>query len=146
MNIRSGISLFALSLALGCGGGGGGYGGNSMQSSGPPANTVWVGGSTGSYGTGGTSFNPAALTVPAGTTVTFSYQGGTHTVTSYTLNGDANSKTFTSIGSQSSGDHPVTFSTAGTYYYYCTYHGNFFGTPPNATSVATGMAGKIVVQ
>lgn len=147
MTIRSAFTFLGLSLALACGGGGGG-GGDTGASynppAGPPANTVWVGGS-GAYG-GTTAFNPATLTVPAGTTVTFSFQGGTHTVSSYTLSTDATSKTFTSIPSASSGDYPVQFTTAGTYYYYCTYHGNFFGTYPNATQVATGMAGKIVVQ
>lgn len=145
MNIRSGVSLFVLSLALGCGGGGG-YGGSSYTPpSGPPANTVWVGGSDG-YGGTTTAFNPSTLTVSAGTTVTFAWQGGTHSVSSYTLTGDATSKTFTTIPDRSGGSSQVTFSTAGTYYYYCDLHGNFFGTYPNATSVATGMAGKVVVH
>ena len=144
MNIRSGLSILSLAASLACGGGGGGSSSSATPPpSGPPANTVWVGGG-GAYPT--TAFNPATLTVPAGTTVTFSFKGGTHTVSSYTLTTDANSKTFTSIPSQSSGDYPVQFATAGTYYYYRTYHGNFFGTYPTATQEATGMAGKIVVQ
>ncbi|HEU4952280.1 MAG TPA: hypothetical protein VFT46_10005 [Holophagaceae bacterium] len=148
MTIRSPLAFLGLALVLACGGGSGGGGDTGASYTpppGPPANTVWVGGS-GGYGGGTTAFDPATLTVPAGTTVTFSFQGGTHTVTSYTLTTDATSKTFTSIPSASSGDHPVQFPTAGTYYYYCTYHGNFFGTFPNATQEATGMAGKIVVQ
>jgi len=146
MNIRSGISLIALSLGLACGGGGGGgYGGGSTPPPGPPANTVWVGGSDG-YGGVTTMFNPATLTVSAGTQVTFSWQGGTHSVSSYTLSTDATSKTFTTISDQSSGSNQVTFSTAGTYYYYCDLHGHFYGTFPNATQEATGMAGKIVVH
>ena len=144
MNIRSGLSILGLAASLACGGGGGGSSSYTPPPpAGPPANTVWVGGG-GAYPT--TAFNPATLTVAAGTTVTFSYKGGTHTVSSYTLTTDANSKTFTSIPSQSSGDYPVQFTTAGTYYYYCTYHGNFFGTYPSATQEATGMAGKIIVQ
>lgn len=141
MNIRSSLSILGLTASLACGGGGGGSSSyTTPPPSGPPANTVWVGGG-GAYPT--TAFNPATLTVAAGTTVTFSYKGGTHTVSSYALSG---SPTFTSIPSQSSGDYPVQFNTAGTYYYYCTYHGNFFGTYPTATQEATGMAGKIVVQ
>jgi plastocyanin len=148
MNIRSGLSILGLAITLACGGGGGGGDSSSGYTtpppSGPPANTVYVGGTGGPYGgTGTMSFDPAVLTVPAGTAVTFSWQGGTHTVTSYTLGG---SPTFTSSGAQSSGTYVYTFNTAGTYYYYCTFHGNFFGTAPNATQEATGMAGKIVVQ
>lgn len=145
MTIRSTFTLLALCAATACGGGGGYGSTSSTPPAGPPPNTVFVGGDNG-YGGATTAFSPATLTVAAGTTVTFSFRGGTHTVTSYTLSTDASSKTFTSIPSQSGGDYPVKFTAAGTYYYYCTFHGNFFGTFPTATQEATGMAGKVVVQ
>lgn len=145
MTIRSVVPVFGLALTLACGGGGGSSsGGGYTPPAGPPANTVWVGGA-GSYGGGGgtTAFNPPILTVTAGTTVTFLWKGGTHNVTSYAVSG---SPTFTSSGDHSNaGDSdPVLFSTAGTYYYRCTYHST---APADANSVATGaMVGKVVVN
>ena len=143
MNIRSGISILGLTLAMACGGGGGSSsgGGYNPPPAGPPANTVWIGGST--YGGGGsTSYNPETLTVAAGTTVSFVWKGGTHTLTSYSVSG---SPTFPGVPSpgQSSGTYTYQFNTAGTYYYYCQYHGFLAG---GGTSVATGMAGKVVVN
>ena len=88
------------------------------------------------------SFSPATLTVSVGTTVTFSWQGGTHTVTSYAYNA---SPTFPGVPmpGQSSGTYAYQFNTAGTYYYYCEYHGTLAA---GGTSLATGMAGKVIVQ
>ncbi len=107
------------------------------------------GGSTSPYGGGGggggggctptatkvcmetVTFNPASLTVAAGTSVT--WQNGTsvtHTVTS-----DAGStQTYDSGNVGSAGTFTQTFNTAGTYHYHCTYH------------VASGMTGTITVQ
>lgn len=144
MNIRSGLSILGLAITLACGGGGGGGDSSSGYTPppAPPANTVWVGGS-GGYGSSLTSFNPATLTVTAGTTVTFSWQGGTHTVTSYAVSG---SPTFPGVPmpGQSSGTYTYQFNTAGTYYYRCEYHST---APVDANSVATGMMiGKVVVN
>ncbi|HXC16418.1 MAG TPA: hypothetical protein VNV60_03150 [Holophagaceae bacterium] len=141
MNIRSGLSILGLAAALACGGGGGGSSSSAPPPpSGPPPNTVYVGGDSG-YGGAITAFNPSTLTVTAGTAVTFSWQGGTHTVTSYAYNG---SPTFTGLpAGQSSGTYTYTFPAAGTYYYYCTYHGTLAA---GGTSQAMGMAGKVVVQ
>ncbi len=144
MNLRSGFAFLGLCAALACGGGGGGSSSYSPPPppSGPPANTVYVGGSD-PYGGSSTSFSPATLTVTAGTAVSFVWQGGTHTVTSYAVSG---SPTFPGVPmpGQSSGTYTYTFPTAGTYYYRCEYHST---APVNSSSVATGMMiGKVVVN
>ncbi|HTL99314.1 MAG TPA: hypothetical protein VL181_10970 [Holophagaceae bacterium] len=143
MNIRSSIPILGLTFAMACGGGGGGSssGGGYTPPAGPPANTVWIGGA-GAYGTGNTTFNPTTLTVTAGTTVSFVWKGGTHTLTSYAYNG---SPTFPGVPDpgQSTGTYTYQFNTAGTYYYYCQYHGFLAA---GGTSIATGMAGKVVVN
>lgn len=143
MNIRSSLSILGLAAALGCGGGGGSSSSGYTPPPGPPANTVWVGGSSSDpYGGGTTSFNPATLTVTAGTQVSFVWKGGTHTVTSYAKSG---SPTFPGVPDpgQSSGTYSYTFASPGTYYYYCTFHGSL---APGGASEATGMAGKVVVN
>ena len=110
------------------------------------------GGSTSPYGGGGgggggctptatkictatvDQFNPATLTVAAGTTVTWENgDGGGHTVTSATGSADTYDLAL------ASGTVSHQFTTAGTYNYYCNNHG-FNGTPP------TGMHGTITVQ
>jgi len=110
------------------------------------------GGSTSPYGGGGgggggctptatkictatvDQFNPATLTVAAGTTVTWENgDGGGHTVTSATGSADTYDLAL------ASGTVSHQFTTAGTYNYYCKNHG-FNGTPP------TGMHGTITVQ
>jgi plastocyanin len=102
-------------------GGGGGGGGCT-----PTASKVCM---------GSASFNPATLTVSAGTTVSWQNTSGiTHTVTSATgstLTYDNNVPNGMTVSQ--------TFSTAGTYHYYCRFHG-FDGNPPS------GMAGTITVQ
>ena len=140
MNVPSSLALLALALTVSCGGGGSSYS-TPPPPAGPPANTVWVG-SSDPYGGGTMSFSPATLTVSVGTTVTFSWQGGTHTVTSYAYN---SSPTFPGVPmpGQSSGTYAYQFNTAGTYYYYCEYHGTLTA---GGTSLATGMAGKVIVQ
>ncbi len=110
------------------------------------------GGSTSPYGGGGgggggctptatkictatvDQFNPATLTVAAGTTVTWENgDGGGHTVTSATGSADTYDLAL------ASGTVSHQFTTAGTYNYYCRNHG-LNGTPP------TGMHGTITVQ
>ena len=143
MNLRSGITALGLFTALACGGGGGGSSSYTAPTpQGPPPNTVYVGGDNG-YGGGSTAFAPATLTVTAGTQVTFSWQGGTHTVTSYSVSG---SPTFPGLPmpGQSSGTYAYTFANPGTYYYRCEYHSTAQADP---NSEATGMMiGKVVVQ
>ncbi len=104
------------------GGGGGGGGGNC------PANTFCMGSS---------SFTPAARTVTAGTTVTWTNDSGvTHNVTwddaagrNAALAGDGTSN----ITDFSSGSHTRLFNTPGTYGFHCTIH-------------APGMTGTLTVQ
>ena len=79
-------------------------------------------------------FNPTTLTVPAGTTVTWENGDGVaHTVTSATGSADTYDMAL------SSGTVTHTFTTKGTYNYYCKNHG-VDGSPP------TGMHGTITVQ
>jgi plastocyanin len=71
-----------------------------------------------------TRFNPAAIEVPAGTTVTWKFQDG---AVPHDVKGDGfESKT------QSSGSYRHTFDTPGTYAYRCTLH--------------SGMKGRVVVS
>ena len=118
------LAAVALILVLGgCGGGGYTTGVNPPPPppSPPPApNTITI---------AGTSFNPATLTVSAGTTVTWNFQTGPHNVTFE--DGVDNSD------NQSSGTHTRQFGTAGTYRFRCTIHSDNF---------TTGMVGSITVQ
>lgn len=64
----------------------------------------------------GMAFNPATITVTAGTTITWTNKDGVpHTVTSTTGLFDSGS-----INNHETYSH--TFSTAGTYPYICTFH------------------------
>jgi plastocyanin len=61
-------------------------------------------------------FSPATLTVPAGTTVTWTNQDGEeHTVT-------ANGRAFSSAGLDTSETFAQRFDTPGTYAYHCALH------------------------
>lgn len=108
------------------GGGGGGGGGGGMCT--PSGATLCM---------GAASFNPATLTITAGTTVTWQSPSGnpTHTVTSATGSTDV----YGSADINGGGSFSHKFATAGTYHYYCKYHGTD-GNPP------TGMAGTITVN
>jgi plastocyanin len=81
---------------------------------------------------GGNRFSPTALTIARGTTVRFDWVGGFHDVTA---NG---SPSFQSSGAPIAAPHTydVTFTTAGTFNYFCSIHG----------SPGAGMHGAIVVQ
>lgn len=87
----------------------------------------------------GLTFNPASLAIAVGGTVT--WQNGSspiHTVTS----SSRSTEIFDSgnpPGMAPGATFSHTFPTAGTYHYYCQYHG-LDGNPP------TGMAGTITVQ
>lgn len=79
------------------------------------------------------SVNPAVDTVAVNGTVTWTWAAGalTHNVTS------TGSPSFTSSATKSApATHAFTFTTAGTYRYYCTIHG----------APASGMRGTIVVR
>ena len=127
LSLVSGI-LGAL-LLVSCGGGstspygGGGGGGGGCT---PTATKICT--------VPGNQFSPTTLTVAAGTTVTWENGDGVgHTVTSATGSAD------TYDLSLPSGTVSHQFNTAGTYNYYCKFHGAN-GTPP------TGMHGTITVQ
>jgi plastocyanin len=73
------------------------------------------------------AFTPSTLTVPSGTTVTFTFQGVAHNVTFTAATGvpaDIPTTANTSV--------QRTFATAGTFAYHCTIH--------------AGMSGTVVVQ
>jgi plastocyanin len=72
----------------------------------------------GAYGSGSTwYFSPTPDTVAAGTAVTFTWSGAQHNVH---FNSAANAPD--SIATSSSATVSRTFTTAGTYNYYCTIH------------------------
>lgn len=77
-------------------------------------------------------FDPASVTIPAGTTVTWRWVSGFHNVM------PTGNPTFTGNGAPVSPPTTFsqTFSTPGTYLYFCVVH----GTP------SSGMRGTIVVQ
>jgi plastocyanin len=82
---------------------------------------VYVGGSDGYGGTDAMRFLPATRTVTVGTTVTWTFLSGPHTVVSGS--GGTPDGLFSSGAPQSTGNFTHTFPTAGTYPYYCTVHG-----------------------
>jgi plastocyanin len=112
--------------------GGGGY--NAPTA---PAGTTNPGGTGGTGGGGGTAsnsvqvidneFNPSSITVPVGTTVTWTFNGAysAHNVTFATGS--------VSSGDKTSGTYTRTFNVAGSYPYNCTIHG-------------AAMSGTVVVQ
>ena len=110
-------------LASGCGGDSSGDGGTSNNP--PPDGDVLVQNDL---------FNPATLSVTAGTTVTWAWDsdGQTHTVTF-----DDNSVT---SGQKSSGTFQHTFSTAGSFPYHCQIHPTIMKGTITVTS-ASGDAG-----
>jgi amicyanin len=84
----------------------------------------------------GYKFDPDVLTIPAGTTVTWTnHDEVPHTVTS-------TDKSFTSSGALDTGDlYSYTFTKPGKYDYYCTVHpfmlGKVIVEAPKATTPAT---------
>jgi plastocyanin len=81
---------------------------------------------------GGNRFEPANVTIPVGTTVTWRWVGGFHDVT------PTGNPTFSGNGNPVSAPHTFSqaFNTRGTYLYFCSVHG----------SASAGMRGTIVVQ
>lgn len=100
-SLLAGLGL--VSMLAGCGGG-------SDVTSGPS------GGGGNSVTVGNNFFSPVSLSVPASTTITWTWAAGAvdHNVTF-----DDNEHSAT----QSSGTYQRTFGTAGTYNYHCTIHG-----------------------
>ena len=81
---------------------------------------------------GNNRFEPANVTIPVGTTVTWNWVGGIHNVM------PTGNPAFTGSGNPVSAPHTFsqTFSSPGTYVYFCVVHGSPSG----------GMRGTIVVQ
>ena len=75
-------------------------------------------------------FEPKELTVTAGSTVTWTNKGGTHTVT-------ADDDSFSSPNLKSGDTFTHQFTKAGKYPYHCSYHGSKGG---------GDMAGTIIVK
>jgi len=129
--------LFAV-LSIGCGGGGGDGYTTSPDGNGPGTNpgpgpgtgpasasaTVTANQSDDGYGTAVFSFNPTAVTIRVGGTVTWSNEAGTatHNVTfSPGTGAPANVANF------SSGNVSRSFASAGSFAYHCTNHSAMTG-------------------
>ena len=114
----------ALLVVVACGGGGGNgpTGGTTSNYPGTtpdPTNTT----PNSVNATASSTFDPASLTVPKGTTVTFTFLSVTHNVTF-----DAASGAPANIPSMSGGSITRTFSASGTFGYQCTLHNGMRGT------------------
>lgn len=84
--------------------------------------------------TPGFSFNPAILTVTAGTTITLNI-GGQHTMTEVDeATWEANGNTWNGGFNFDGGTHTLTLDLPGTYYYVCVPHASM------------GMKGRIIVE
>ena len=125
-SMRSGAVALALvgsfGLLAACGGSGGKPAAAPSMASMPMAPPSGAGAAAPVAGNGvaiqGFAFAPAALTVPVGTTVTWTNRDSdAHTVTSDGSGGPLNSKAL------ATGDtFSFTFTKAGTYHYLCTIH------------------------
>jgi len=93
-------------------------------------------------GSGGTVFFPASITIAPGDTITFKNSGGLHNVVANDgsfrcANGcDNDGNNGNGNVSASSWHAIVTFSTVGTFGYFCEEHG----------TATTGMRGQIIVK
>ena len=124
-NARLLVAAASLAALAACGGGGGSPtqppGNNPPNNPPPVTNAVTVGVS---------SFNPANISVTAGTTVTWNWNsctsdgyGGPETCVAHTVTFDDG------VGSttRSSGSYSRQFSAAGDFPYHCTLHSNMTG-------------------
>jgi len=125
--LRFGTKAVAAALLLSCGGGGGGSSPSGTPATPPPpVNTFYVGGHSAGdgYGNPGSdllSFSPANLTIAAGTTVTWSWQGSGHSLDSGP--GCSADNQFSSGGMQNAGYSMThTFNTKGTFAFFCGVH------------------------
>lgn len=126
--MRTPSLIFTAALATACGGSSptGTGGGGAMPPAGPPANSV----SATEY-----AFSPPAMTVKAGTAVTWTNGGSlTHTATSDaadSLTWDSGSLAGSAPdpygGRTPGGSYSVTFSKPGMYPYHCAFHGTTHG-------------------
>ena len=95
---------------------------------------------TATVATVGQSFSPDSVTIAAGGTVTWNIDGfhNVHFVNATPFPGDS----ARSGNPGSSTSVTGTFSTPGTYLYYCEPHGTGSTNPPSVS----GMSGKVVVE
>ena len=119
---RNTLTLVTLLFSLAACGGGGGDGGNGNPTgpgpntpqpnnpSTPPSNQVTV---------LDNEFSPAALTVAAGTTVTWSWAASNYASHNVTFADGVSNST-----SKTSGTHQRAFTVAGSYAYMCSIHGS----------------------
>jgi plastocyanin len=70
------------------------------------------------------SFAPGSLTVPVGTTVTWT----NHDEVPHTIVADDNPRSFRSAGLDTDDSFSFTFTKAGTYRYFCSVHPHMTGT------------------
>jgi plastocyanin len=116
------IIVSTVVAALGCSGGSD----NPTQPSGNNGSTVAV---------VNNQFNPATISVPVGSTVTWQWNSGgvTHNVTF---------QDGTTSGNMSSGSFPRTFQAVGSFPYLCTIHGSLGMTGVVNVTAASGGTGS----
>jgi plastocyanin len=126
MNVQRMLGLVLVAAV--CAACGGGSGGNSPTSpsnnngSGTPAATPATPASNQVIATSESTFNPTALTVTAGTAVTFTFEGVTHDVVFDNVTGapaDISNTAGTSVSR--------TFASRGTFPFQCTIHSGMRG-------------------
>ena len=132
MDVRKAVLTgLVAAVAAGCGGSGGGYGsGPSMGGGGPPPPPP---GPSASVTVADYSFGPSALTVKAGTTVTWTNDGtASHTVSADdgSWGGGPLDGTGGGIygGGGVGGSYARNFATAGVFPYHCAIHPSMTGT------------------
>lgn len=131
------VAIALASFVLACGGGGGG----GPASPPPSGGTGGTGGSTSAdIKVQNNSFSPSSTTVPAGTTVTWTWNActgdgyGGQMCTDHSIVFDDGGRSNAPL--QSEGTFSSTFTTAGTYNYHCSVHG----------TTSSGMRGTVIVQ
>lgn len=119
--------LGGLVVAVACAACGGGAGGNTPTSpsdyngAGTPATPATPSANT-VIASSASAFSPAALSVAAGTTVTFTFEGVEHNVTFDNVSGAP-----ANIDATYSASVSRTFATKGTFPYQCTIHSGMRG-------------------
>ena len=146
--LLAGVAVLAVLVLAACGGSSGGSGSSTPASSPTAASggssapasspTSASGGGSSAVSIADFAFSPQTLTVPAGTTVTWTNNDGApHTVTS--TDGPSTSAQTTGVfdsGNLGSGQtFSFTFDKPGTFYYVCTLH-----------AAQASMHGTVVVQ
>lgn len=120
--MNTGLLICCAALAVACGKG---TTYSTAPSGGPPQGSTST-----SIAVGNNFFQPSATTVPAGSTVTWTWAGGvSHNVTFD--DGVASS-------TQSSGTYSRTFQNPGTYAYHCTIHGMAMSGTVTVTAATSG--------